>query len=251
MVSGTSDSRHLDDRGGIGPACVQAGPGVPAARAVPLLTLAAILACTAPAWAAGPGTYKWVDEKGVTHYSDTLPPQYVNNANTVLDRRALPVDATPAALTPEQRKARAAEAARQAEIERKSEDRRREQIALLNLYSDAGEIDRVRERSIAPIESKIQAAMEKVKRAQVEREQLEGLLEFYNGVDKTGKPRVPPTDLLRALEVRKLEYKSESDLVEALRQQQATIRTRYEDEKRRYLEAKRAQANWEAANLPK
>jgi len=210
-----------------------------------------LLVWTSVGAAGGQGTYKWVDEKGVTHYSDTLPPQYTNNANTVLDRHALPVDSTPAALTPEQRRARAAEAARQAELDRRNEERRREQIALLNLYSDADEIDRVRERSLAPIETKVQAAVEKAKRAQVEKEQLEALLEFYNGVDKSGNRRTPPADLLRALEVRKLEVKSETDLVDALRQQEATIRTRYDDEKRRYVDAKRAQATWESTNLPK
>jgi len=210
-----------------------------------------VFACTSVEAAGGQGTYKWIDEKGVTHYSDTLPPQYTNNANQVLDRHALPVDSTPAALTPEQRRIRAAEAARQAELDRRNEERRREQIALLNLYSDAEEIDRVRERSLAPIETKVQAALEKAKRAQVEKEQLEALLEFYNGVDKSGNRRTPPADLLRALEVRKLELKSENDLVDALRQQETTIRNRYDDERRRYVEAKRAQATWESTNLPK
>ena len=47
-------------------------------------------------------TYKWVDEKGVTHYTDKMPTEAAGKGSTVLDKQARPVKKIDPALTPEQ-----------------------------------------------------------------------------------------------------------------------------------------------------
>jgi hypothetical protein len=48
-------------------------------RAAPLsLAMLWLCAGSAATWADGQ-TYKWVDDQGVTHYGDTIPPQYSQN----------------------------------------------------------------------------------------------------------------------------------------------------------------------------
>ncbi len=81
---------------------------------------------------AGAKTYKWVDEKGVTHYGDRIPAQYAKGAN---DKSA----ATP--VSAEELRAREQEARRQTE-------QKRQDIALLATYANDKEIEDARARDL-------------------------------------------------------------------------------------------------------
>jgi len=85
--------------------------------------------------AAGAKTYKWVDEKGVTHYGDRIPPQYAAPKAQVV--------AQP--LSPEERKAREQEAKRQLE-------QRRQDTALLATYANTQEIEAARSRELKRVQ---------------------------------------------------------------------------------------------------
>ncbi|HMK14270.1 MAG TPA: DUF4124 domain-containing protein, partial [Burkholderiales bacterium] len=79
--------------------------------------------------------YKWVDENGVTHYGDSIPPQYINRANVELNQGGVVLKKNEPALTPEQIKAKEAELAK-----RKQEgDTRRRDAVLLGTYTSAEE----------------------------------------------------------------------------------------------------------------
>ncbi len=92
---------------------------------------------------AGAGkVYKWVDEHGVTHYGDQIPPQYaarerdvVNAEGVVIDR--LTAQKTPAEIAAEQQSKLAAQ-------EQASRDRN-----LLNTYVSVQEIERLRDQRLA------------------------------------------------------------------------------------------------------
>ena len=63
-----------------------------------------VLRCSiaAPAHAT---TYKWVDDKGVVHYTDKIPPEAVDKASVELNKQGVQVKKTDKAITPEQRRA--------------------------------------------------------------------------------------------------------------------------------------------------
>ena len=217
-------------------------------RAERILLVLTLLACWAGSRALAAGTYKWVDEKGVTHYSDTLPPQYVRSGNTVLDQRQLPKEIVPPAPTAEQIRQRELQERERAEQERLREDKKRDQFALLALYSSADEVDRVRDRNLAPILAKIDSAQDKLKHAKQERTEIDNELEFYAGRDRNGKLRVVPTDLQHRIDTNRAEQKSLLDLIDALRGQESQLRTRFDEEKRRYIEARQAQLQGDLRN---
>jgi hypothetical protein len=50
----------------------------------------------------GSQTYKWVDDKNVTHYGDRVPPEYAKRERTVLNDQAVEVGRLEAQKTPEQ-----------------------------------------------------------------------------------------------------------------------------------------------------
>ncbi len=102
--------------------------------------------------------YKWVDEKGVTHYTDTMPPDAVNKANTQLNQQGVPVRKTEPAITPEQRKAREAEAERQREAAKLQEETARRDRALLDSYTTESDIDLAKNRSLRTVENALKSA---------------------------------------------------------------------------------------------
>ena len=85
------------------------------ALAVTLLAAAAALSVAGTARAA---MYKWVDEKGVVHYTDKMPPEAVDKASVELNKEGIPIKRTEKALTPEQRRAIEQEAERAKETAR-------------------------------------------------------------------------------------------------------------------------------------
>jgi len=92
--------------------------------------------------------YKWVDEKGVTHYGDRVPPQYANPNNAQIGRTGVTTksERSPGA----EAKAPAAER-NEAEAKRELEQRRQDN-ALLATYANEKEIDQARERELKRVQ---------------------------------------------------------------------------------------------------
>jgi hypothetical protein len=103
-------------------------------------------------------TYKWVDENGVVHYSDRVPPEAVNRGNVELNKQGVPVRKTDPALTAEQRRAKAAEDERRQQLEKQQADAERRDRALLASYTSESEIDLSRHRALATIEAVLASA---------------------------------------------------------------------------------------------
>ena len=99
--------------------------------------------------------YKWVDEKGVVHYTDKMPPEAVDKANVELNKEGIPIKRTDKALTPEQRRAIEQEAERAKETARAQEEIARRDRALVSSYTSEAEIDLARNRSLQTINNVI------------------------------------------------------------------------------------------------
>ena len=126
-----------------------------AAHARPVAALLALAIVVRPTPRA---TYKWVDEKGVVHYTDKIPPEAVNKGNVQLDKHGVPVKRTDPAPTPEQRKAKADEEARQQQIAKERELVDRRDRALLATYTMESEIELARKRALFTIEQQMQSS---------------------------------------------------------------------------------------------
>jgi hypothetical protein len=141
---------------------VSAGRRIPiavtarAGRAAALLL--ALLVGAAVCVQARAATYKWVDEKGVTHYTDKMPAEAAGKGSTVLDKQARPVKKIDPALTPEQYRAREAEEERKRADARLSEETARRDRALTSSYTTEAEIELARTRQLATIDGQIDSA---------------------------------------------------------------------------------------------
>jgi len=99
--------------------------------------------------------YRWVDKDGVVHYGDHIPPEYANNDRQILNQHGITVGFEEGEITPEE----------QAELDRiaaEEEQRDRDHQAavardqmLLATYLSVADIEGLRDRRIALLESQI------------------------------------------------------------------------------------------------
>jgi hypothetical protein len=92
--------------------------------------------------------YKWVDEQGVTHYGDHIPPEYASQEQHVVNSQGVEISHLEAQKTPEQL---AAEDQKKAETEQ-SRNRDRN---LLTTYASVQEIERLRDQRVTLVTDQI------------------------------------------------------------------------------------------------
>ena len=119
--------------------------------------LAVLLAAAVPLFAMAQNsekrttTYRWVDEHGVTHYGDSVPPQYTERESTILNSQGVQIGRREAQKTPEQL----------AEEDRKQQlvlRQKQHDAFLLTTYSSIADIERLRDERLATIEEQRSAA---------------------------------------------------------------------------------------------
>jgi hypothetical protein len=167
------------------------------------LAAAAVLSVAGPARAA---TYKWVDEKGVVHYTDKMPPEAVDKATIELNKKAF----RSGERTRRSRRSNGARSSRMPSAQRRRRGRRRDLArrdrALVSSYTSEAEIDLARNRSLQTINNVIlssQAFSEQLSKRKVDVEAKK--------VELQGKPVVAVLD--RELESIDAELSRQAELV--------------------------------------
>jgi hypothetical protein len=117
-----------------------------------ILSILLVLATTSFSAGAAPPNgrklYKWVDEQGVTHFGDHIPPEYASQEQHVINAQGVETERIEAQRTPEQL---AAEEKKKFDAEQKaSRDKN-----LLNTYVSVSEIERLRDQRVALLSDQI------------------------------------------------------------------------------------------------
>ena len=188
------------------------------------------------------GLYKWTDDKGAVHYSDQMPADAVNKGTTVFDKQGRPVKKIDAAPTQEQLKAKEQDEERQKAAARQRDDQARKDMALLQTYTNEGEIELARNRAISAVAVQIKAAetySTDLTRRQQEIEKQKAAL--------AGKP-MPPA-LENELSGLNDELGRQGRLLAQKKDELATINARYDVDKRRWQEIKADQARAAATGI--
>lgn len=175
--------------------------------------------------------YKWVDDQGVTHYGQSIPPEYREQGGAEMSKQGLTVRTIDPVATPEQRKAAEDRVRREKEEQKRVFEQRRRDAALLNTYTSPREIDEARERNLAlPIQA-IRGIEPRVKRAE---DRLAALQARADGLEQAGKP--VPEHVQEDIAQQKLELDGLRADIERHRSQIQAIRARFEQDKQRYME---------------
>jgi hypothetical protein len=105
--------------------------------------------------------YKWTDENGKVHYTDSIPPSANDRARKELRSDGTVKRETERALTAEEKRLAAVRAAEEAKAREVQAERDRRDKALLATYTDLKDFDRVRDRALATLDSEIRALTER------------------------------------------------------------------------------------------
>ncbi len=105
--------------------------------------------------AAAQRLYRWVDDEGVVHYGDRVPPQYADRDRDLLNTQGVAVGSQEGVLTEAERaeKARLRAIEEEARMSR-AQDARRDQV-LLDTYLSVMEIEHLRDRRLELLEAQI------------------------------------------------------------------------------------------------
>jgi hypothetical protein len=120
-----------------------------------VLVAALAVATSLAAQADGRKVYKWVDDEGVVHFGDSVPPEYAQRDRDVLNDQGISVDRQQGALTPEERARQ--ENARQAaeELQKRQDEARVRDETLLDTYLTVEEIESLRDRRAEMLDGQI------------------------------------------------------------------------------------------------
>jgi hypothetical protein len=192
-----------------------------------LIALIAGIAFSLPASAK---MYKWVDDQGVTHYGETIPPQYADKDRSELNKKGRVIK-TNEVLSPEERLLKEEENARKrAEKEAELESRRRDK-ALINTYSSPDEIDLARHRNLQQIDARVNGVGAQLK---IVSDRMAGLRKEADGYTQAGK-KLPPSLQEDLSETQGRVDKLQQDLEKA-KADKAAMEARYDADKARYRE---------------
>ncbi|HMA31057.1 MAG TPA: DUF4124 domain-containing protein [Casimicrobiaceae bacterium] len=224
---GIGDDAASDDagRGVRAPAAEGAG----SMWLLPALLVGVVL--LAVATGAHAGLYKWVDEHGIVHYSDRLPPDAVNRASTQLNREGVVVKQIGQAPTAAEQQAREAQEKQKREQERERMLAERRDRALLDSYTNESDIDLAKARALATIEGQITSARAYVAQIAKRQAQLEA--------QKAGSgSRSVPTAIASELASIDAELARQAAFIAGKQKDAAATAARYDADKRRFHELK-------------
>ena len=119
-----------------------------------LKLFAALIAGLSLSFPAAAKLYKWVDNDGVTHYGETIPPEYADKDRVELNKEGRVIKSEEA-MTPERRRAKELEDKKKREDADAALEQQRHDRTLLSTYSNVHEIDLARARSLQQVDARI------------------------------------------------------------------------------------------------
>ena len=197
-------------------------------RSRTMVFLCSTVLALAPA-AAQERMYKCVDARGKVYYTQVPPPECLGRDTQELNKSGTLIRKNPAALSPAQVQAREAERKKKIEDEERSKEERRKNLALLNTYSSEKDIEDARTRALKEAQGAIEDTERRIAGAQKRHQELEVEKEFY-----VKKPM--PFKLKQEITNNEIEIKNQTALLDAKKKEISTINTKYDEEKRRYIE---------------
>ena len=194
--------------------------------------LFALLAMTDVGAQSAQKIYRCVDGKGKTYVTQTPPPECLGKSTQELSSQGRVIREN-LVLSPEQQAAMDAEKKRKEEQEQQAREERRKNAALLNTYSSEKDLEDARTRALKQAEEAIKQTEKRIVEAEKRRNDFEREKEFYA---KKGAPAKLQQDIQNA----EMELKNQHQLLDSKKKEIGTINTRYDEDKRRYLELTKA-----------
>ena len=200
---------------------------------VAVASLCAALACAGSALAQktnsgkGPVAYRWVDEQGVVHYGDHIPPQYANQERHVLNGQGVEVGRLDAQKTPEQLTKEARE--RAAQIRQRQHD-----AFLVNTYTSVKDIEALRDVRLEQMRGQRTAAEQYVESLRSRLSTLQTRALLFRPYSPNANARRMPDDLAENLVRTVNELDTQSRALAAKSEEETSLREQFQEDIERY-----------------
>jgi hypothetical protein len=177
--------------------------------------------------------YRWVDEQGVVHYGDSIPPQYAEKAHQQLNRQGVEVGHSEAQKTAEQ--LAADERDRTEVIKQKQHD-----AFLITTYTSVKDIETLRDQRLDQLQGQRVAAEQYVDNLQSRLVALQGRARHFRPYNARPDARRMPDDLAEDL-VRTLnELRTQNTALMAKSEEVSAMRAQFQTDIERYRELREA-----------
>jgi hypothetical protein len=174
-------------------------------------------------------TYKWVDEQGVVHYGDSIPPQYAEKEHKLLNNQGVEVGHTEAQRTPEE----VAADARAHELLLKQQQH---DNFLLTTYTSVKDIEALRDVRLDQLQGQRTAAEQYVENLHSRLVALQGRVKLFRPYNARPDARRMPDDLAEDLVHTLNEMRNQSNALSAKNQEVVTMKEQFELDIDRYRE---------------
>ena len=186
--------------------------------------------------------FRCVDEKGVTHYGDTMPPQCAKKEVAEISSTGTLLRKIDAQLSPEQIKLREAEKIKRAENLRLVAEQKQRDLALLGTYGSEREFTSSRSRDIVQLDGRIKTLQTRAIEIDALIKKYVSEMEFYKAGQskntKATKTREAPQQLVNDLARAKNDGAAVNAEIAQTEKEKQVIGDRYDAEKARWKRLK-------------
>ena len=183
--------------------------------------------------------FKCVDERGLTHYGDTVPPQCARRDVIEYSSNGDVVQRISAPLTGEQAKTRDEIRAKHSEEQRKVNDQRARDLALMGTYGSEREFDISRDAIIVELIARKATLATRVGEVEKLLEKYSDEMEFYQaGKGKNAKAKEPPPQLTQDVARSKADIVGLNRAMERIDEDKDAVTSRFDTEKARWKRLK-------------
>jgi Domain of unknown function (DUF4124) len=199
--------------------------------------LSALTLLASPGFAAGPGTgngrtlYKWVDEQGVTHYGDHIPPEYAGQEQQVINSQGVEIRRLEAQKTPE---------ALAAEDQKKTEAQQRQNRDknLLNTYASVQEIERLRDQRVTLVSDQIKVTSQFLEVLNGKLKKLRASSMHFKPYNSDANAQAMPDQIAEDLVRVGNDIRTQEQNLREKRSEETTMRKQFESDIARFKELK-------------
>jgi hypothetical protein len=173
--------------------------------------------------------YRWVDEQGVVHYGDHIPPQYASQERSILNAQGVEVGHLDGQKTPEQQAAAAR--AREALMKQRQHD-----AFLVSTYTSVKDIESLRDVRLDQLKGQRAAAEQYVESLRARLASLQSRALSFRPYNASADARRMPDDLAENLVLTANELHEQSSALTANNQAETTLRAQFQADIERYRE---------------
>jgi hypothetical protein len=200
-------------------------------RPIALAALLLTAALSAGAASDSPKFYKWVDEQGITHYGDRIPPEYASQEQHVINAHGVEVGRLEAQKT-------ADELAREEQQRVDAENSRNRDRNLLNTYVSLQEIERLRDQRLTLLSDQIKVTSQFLEILNGRLRKLRANTMRYKPYSDDPRARPLPDDVAEDLVRVGSDIRTQEQNLQQKRTEDATMRAQFESDIARFKELK-------------